>query len=253
MTTHRLAHRLHPVLTWVLNGLEGTPLKQPLTDRLTELLAQTALEPAPDYRRALHAHLWMLDRAAGESLTLTAAGYLAPAHVKALAAELPEMADWQFSMTREVDVYPVLAFREHLLSAGLLRRYKGKLLPTRPGTAAFQNPELLWEHLADRLVPSGDDFTTAATVLVLAHWSTHREGHLDGTAIARALTELGWQHRDGSPVDPREVWPVANATWAVIGNVGQPRAPRSLDRIPSPEARLLIRDALFTPVSADGV
>jgi hypothetical protein len=48
------------------------------------------------------------------------------ADVQALAAALPTMHDWPFKMAREVDVHPVLSFREHMKEIGLLRRYSAE-------------------------------------------------------------------------------------------------------------------------------
>ncbi len=252
MTTHRFVHRLHPALTWVLNGLEGSALGQSLTDRLTELLSHTLFDPAPDYEQALRAHLWTLKRASDPGFTLTAAGYLKPADVKELAAVLPEMTDWIFAIGREIDSYPVFSFREYLKEIRLLRKYKGTLLATRLGKNAAEDPVLLWQHLADTLIPTDDDFVTAASVLVLAHTATEQGERIDMHAIARALSELGWKHRDGSQVSVNEVWPVANNVWSAVGNVGARESGTRRERVPSVDAVRMIRDTLFEEVNPEG-
>ncbi|WP_127793756.1 hypothetical protein [Agromyces sp. LHK192] len=45
--------------------------------------------------------------------------------MQALSSVLPTMQDWIFAIHREIDVHPVLAFREYLREIGLLRRFKG--------------------------------------------------------------------------------------------------------------------------------
>jgi hypothetical protein len=256
MALRRAVHRLHPALSDVLDRLEHSPLGAALTDRLTDVLTRTMLEPPVDHRDALAPHLWVLERAGDGGLPLTAAGYLKPADVKALAALLPEMHHWTFPINREVDSHPVLYFRSYLQGIGLLRKYKGALLSTRLGKQLATDPAALWQHLADALLPlhpgfdSGEmSFETDAAVLVLAHMATQGETRLETQVIARTLDALGWQHRDGSAVMAREVWPVANEKWLAVGNVGQPRSARMSERVPSAAGIRLICDALFTDVT----
>ena len=105
-----MTYRIDPRLSGILADLDGTPLGQALSDRLTQLVE--VAEPTPqgdELRAALHPHLWFLGRAMPDGLPLTQAGYLRPADVKATAEVLPAMQGWIFPVTRgepEVDRHP---------------------------------------------------------------------------------------------------------------------------------------------------
>ena len=144
----RVAWHPHPLLTEILNLLHGTPLGQALHDRATEVVGLKHLSEPVDHATALAPFRWMLERATGDGLPLTAAGYLRPADVKAVAAELPTMDDWIFGITREVNVQPVLAFRQAMMTARLIRKYKGTLRLTKAGREGLTDPSALWLQLA---------------------------------------------------------------------------------------------------------
>ena len=200
-----------------------------------------------DHAGALIAYRYLLERSDGDGLPLTAAGYLKPADVQALAAVMPTMRDWIHKMAREIDVHPVLYFREYVKSIGLLRKYKGALRLTRLGRAALNDPNVLWEHLTDTLAPNEQSFHADATVVVLVHMAT-TEGRIDVAAVAQTLTALGWSHRDGSPVSQGEVYEVWNELWDVLGNIGESDGNHRSDRMLSQAARVMAHEALFTEV-----
>lgn len=129
----RVAWNLHPVLTDVLNTLGETSLGQAFKDRAVEVSMLKVLGDPVDHAGALVAYRYLLERAGGDGLPLTAAGYLKPVDVQALAAAMPTMRDWIHKMAREIDAHPVLHFREYVKSIGLLRKYKGSLRLTRLG------------------------------------------------------------------------------------------------------------------------
>lgn len=82
----RIVSRLHPALTEVLNALDGTPIGREFRERAVQVSTSKALSEPVDHAAALIAHRWLLERAGGGGIPLTAAGYLKPADVKALAA-----------------------------------------------------------------------------------------------------------------------------------------------------------------------
>ncbi|MFV0435601.1 MAG: hypothetical protein ACK5LO_16710 [Leucobacter sp.] len=243
----RVAWNLHPVLTDVLNTLAETPLGQAFKDRAVEVSTLKVLGDPVDHAGALVAYRHLLEWADGDGLELTAAGYLKPADVHALAAVMPTMRDWIHKMAREIDVHPVLHFREYVKSIGLLRKYKGSLRLTRLGRAAVNDPTVLWKHLADTLAPDEQSFHADATVVVLVHMAT-TEGRIDVGAVAQTLTALGWSHRDGSPVSQGEVYEVWNELWDVLGNIGEVEGNHRSDRMLSHVARVMVHEALFTEV-----
>jgi hypothetical protein len=252
VTLRHVVQRLHPTLSDILNALDGTPLGEPFRDRAVELASSAAFAEPIDYRQALAAHLWLLERVdADGGLPLTAAGYLKPATVREFAEMLPTLDGWPFSMTREVDVHPMLHFREYLKQVGLLRKYKGTLRPTKVGRAGLADASVLWRHLADTLVPTASTFAEVTGVVVLVHMAAGEE-RIDVHAVARTMTELGWSHSTGEQVDAGDVYPVWNDLRSALGNVGPSAGSRRpLVRRPSPDAVALIRDALFVEVEGE--
>ncbi|MCW4459954.1 hypothetical protein [Microbacterium sp. MPKO10] len=246
----RVTWRLHPVLTDVLNTLDGTTVGSAFRDRAVEISTLKVMSDPVDYGSALTAYRWLLEWADGDGLPLTASGYLKPADVRALAEVMPTMQYWIFKVTREIDVHPVLSFREYLKEIGLLRKYKGTLRLSRAARALLGDPAGLWRYLADTLVPDEPQFDADASVVVLVHMAT-TDGDIDVNAVARTLTELGWAHRDGSGIGSGEVYEVWNDLWDVLGNVGVRSSARHRDRVLSPEARILINEALFAEVDGE--
>lgn len=243
----RVAWNLHPVLTDILNTLGETPLGQAFKDRAVDVSMLKVLGDPVDHAGALVAYRDLLERADGEGLRLTVAGYLKPADVQALAAVMPMMRNWIHKMAREIDVHPVLSFREYVKSIGLLRKYKGSLRLTRLGRVAANDPTVLWKHLADTLAPDEQSFHADATVVVLMHMAT-TGGRIDIGAVAQTLTTLGWSHRDGSPVSHGEVYEVRNELWDVLGNIGESEWSHRSDRMMSHAARVMVHEAFFTEV-----
>lgn len=248
MRHQRVAWELHPILTAVLNRLADTSLGPAFKDRAAEVSMSKVLSAPVDRAAALAAHLWVLNHAEGNGLTLTAAGYLRPADVKGLAAVMPEMQDWIFNVGREIDTHPVLYFREYLKEIGLLRKYKGTLRLSRLGRAALTDVDVLWEHLAQTLIPAATDFDTFAIVVVLVHAATS-EGEPDLDTIARTMGALGWKLQDGSPITRSHIYPAWNEIWTALSNVGERVVISGPNRrVLSQPARLLINEALFTEV-----
>lgn len=245
----------------MLNGLEGTEFGDEFYQRAVDLSTELLTPPDVDKGLALGAHLWILERATGEGLPLTAAGYLKPADARQFAELLHAMSDYPWAGTREVDARPVLYFREYLKAVGLLRRYKGTLRLTRAGRDGLDNVDALWRHLADTLVPEASLFTEHCAVTLMVYAATS-ERTVRPERIARILTAHGWRQENGDSVSEREVYPVWNDLWTALGNVGTPEPSNRLRepfaRELSEGARALVRDALFhvvreEPVAQPGV
>jgi len=141
----------------------------------------------------------------GEGVPLTAAGYLKPADLDAIALVVPTVQGWIHSRTREVDCDVALDFRLALQRFGLLRKAKGVLSCTKAGARARKDPEFLWRHLASRLLMADDDaFTTQARIAYLLATAS---GHPDPEARAASwLAQLGWAFRSNRA--PVESWMV---------------------------------------------
>lgn len=197
--------RIEPRLAHVLGELHETPFGPPLVDRLEALVSAAGPSPSGgELEDALAAYRRLLDRAAGDGIVLTAAGYLSPADTRALAAVLPLMDDWIFPVTREVHAHPVLGFREHVQRVGLLRKLKGRLVLTTAGTRAQADATRVWEQLVERLIPATPRFDSFAWVLLLLHSASAAAGEKMNVGwVARAMTQLGWRQPNGSPVTQR--------------------------------------------------
>lgn len=247
--------RVRPDLVHLLNQLQRTPVGDDFIAR-TLAIGNPQQPDVPTLRANLRAYQWFLDRAAGHGITLTAAGYLKPADVEAASKVVPIVGDWIGKRNREDLTIPMLEFRQSLQQIGLLRKYKGKLLPTKLGKAAQADPVVLWRHLADRLVDGDEDtFATQARLLALLCLASEPEGRHD-KRLAEALTYLGWRQRDGRPVSvDQSRWAIREATHA-LANVASGQRDRGLPRIDrralTPLAVLMARTALSTQATFDG-
>jgi hypothetical protein len=238
LSENGFAHRLIDLV----HRLHDTSVGEDLDARMLQLVAEpTTLEPA-ERTATLRAHQWFLDRAKDGGIQLTAAGYLKPADVLAASKVVPAMGDWIGTRNREANCAPVLRFRESLQSVGLLRKHKGTLVLTRAGVVAQRDSELLWEHLAARLIPSGDDFEAIATILLLMCVGTSSGGGIPLGPATAALNELGWRHSDRRLVQDHELYWLSAVD--VLKNVSDEPADRINRRRVSPAAAALARAAL---------
>jgi hypothetical protein len=211
-------------------------------DEVAARVSQLVAVPHEPDGAALGAWTWFLDRAAEGGIPLTGAGYLRPADVEAASLVVPEMAGHPGKHNREIRSVPILRFRESLQDMGLLRKRKGVLLLTKPGVAAQRDPAQLWRHLASRLtLAAGGRFEQEAGLLLLLFAGTSPEQEAPLRRIAEVLTELGWQHPDGVPVQDYELY--ALPARVVLGNVTRQMRPRARFWI-SDDAAALARTAL---------
>jgi hypothetical protein len=97
---------------------------------------------------------WLLNRAGGRGIRLTAAGYLPPTVVTAAMDELGWREKWIGSCTREDTTAPVLYLRETAQQLKLLRKYRGQLLLTKTGAALRDDTDALRRHLTKSLPPT---------------------------------------------------------------------------------------------------
>lgn len=200
------------------------PVPGHVGEKLAELLLRARDQPTERQLRALASSaaglveiddptaarmlrpLQVLFDVVGDGVKLTAAGYLPPAIVCTIFDELDLADEWIGKGNREDLTLPVLELREAAQRLGLLRKYKGRLLPTSRGRTLANDPVGLWWHVADRLPIGGRGDAEAslqAGVLLLALAAADAtEEDLD-SRIATLLTGLGWAVGDRHPVDPR--------------------------------------------------
>lgn len=206
-------------------------------------LAESAPVDATGFTDHLRACQWFLDRAVDGGIPLTGAGYLKPADVEAVSKVVPTMNDWIGKNNRESHCYPLLRFRESLQAVGLFRKNKGRLLLTRAGTAAQRDVSVLWEHLAQRLIPKpSDKFPLQATLLMLAYAGTSPGADLPFARVAALLDELGWRHSDGRPVTASALHHLE--AWDLLTNITDRPVTWKERDVVSPAAAALARKAL---------
>ncbi len=166
--------------------------------------------------------LQVLFDAIGDGVKLTAAGYLPPAVVSAIFDELDLAEEWIGKGNREDLTVPVLELRETGQRLGLLRKYKGRLVPTARGRQLATDPVALWWHLAGRLPLGGRGVADAgwhAGVLLLALMASGSTEPAE-TTIAQLLTGLGWALEGGHPIDRRTVTALVADDVRLLSRVG---------------------------------
>lgn len=174
-----------------------------------------------------------------EGVRLTGAGYLPPAVVHALFTGLHLDEHWIGKGNREELTLPVAQLRESATALGLVRKAKGRLVPTKAALAAADDPIRLWHLLADGLPRARGDRERSTTALALFCFAGRQpvDVSFDGMA-AGLLGALGW-HVDA--VSRYEVRDGALPVWTVMERGG------GLDDagVPTPAARRLARAALL--------
>jgi hypothetical protein len=158
----------------------------------------------------------------GGGVKLTGAGYLPPAVVQTVFDELDMGDEWIGKGNREDLTIPVLQLRETAQRLKLLRRYKGRLVPTARGRELAGDPAGLWRHLAGALPVGGRDVSDPewqAGVLLLALMAAGSTDNAEMT-IAKLLTGLGWAVGDGQPIDRRTVTGLIAADVHLLGQLG---------------------------------
>jgi hypothetical protein len=191
--------------TWLAAAVAGIP--EP--ERPDEAAVAQAVRP---FR-------WLLEQVGADGIQLTGAGYLPPAQVQAFAAELGTADRWIGKLNREVQTYPVLAFREAAQQARLVRKHRGRLVRTPAGRKLVSDPAALWSHLAAHL-PLGSragGYEQQAGLLLLigiaAGWDD-----LD-TGVAHGLNAIGWV-ADDRRVTRSDAYRAASGTRTVLEHLG---------------------------------
>ncbi|HQR81262.1 MAG TPA: plasmid pRiA4b ORF-3 family protein, partial [Actinomycetota bacterium] len=193
-----------PDLLAVLRRLRFMPVTGPLMTLGLELCEQGPPLSQEDFDDLLRPVLWFLERAQGEGLPLTSAGYLKPGDVEEASRVVPAAKHWIGRKNRETQTAPVLWFREMLQSLGLLRKYRGRLLLTKAGARGLAEPDHLWGHIASRLIPRTPRFDREASLLTLL-WGTSLPDSVPGNIVIEAVAALGWKRNDGTPVSPGDL------------------------------------------------
>lgn len=180
----------HPALEELLGRAGGqfSPVAQLVREATAERVELTDDEMDAATHRYRH-----LIATVGDGLKLTQAGYLPPALVRQLFAELHLDEGWPVAPGREDQTGPVLSLRESAVGLGLLRKQHGKLLPTATARRLAGNPRALFTHVRERL-PLGrrDCEKDAGLIILLIRAGGGDPGEQRGRG-GEALESLGWQ------------------------------------------------------------
>jgi hypothetical protein len=181
---------------------------------------EPVLVDAATAARMVRPYAWLLDRVGVDGIKLTSAGYLPPVHVEAAVAELGLAEEWVGSYNRESQTLPVLEFRESAVRLGLLRKYRGWLLPTVRGHKLREDPVALWWHLARSVPPRAADAPRRqAGLLLLAAVAGQIEDN-PHEYVAGMLWRAGWARRDGTELERWDARAAAEETHVVLVRLG---------------------------------
>ncbi|GAB0101332.1 hypothetical protein JMUB6875_02960 [Nocardia sp. JMUB6875] len=190
-TTDAITEDLPAAVASVIHAAHGMLRRKLLTMAGRAHIGAPTLVDTAVAERTLHRYLRLLDHV-GEGITLTNAGYLPPKIVEALYTELGMSSEWIGKGNREDQTYPVLSLRESAQSLGLLRKHRGRLLPTTKARALHGNPMELWRYLARR-VPAllKQPYHQHGGLLYLLALAADDTGDPQ-EFVARTLPALGW-------------------------------------------------------------
>ncbi|OLT24602.1 hypothetical protein BJF83_06345 [Nocardiopsis sp. CNR-923] len=218
------------------------------------LLALAAAAATPEeepsaaiVRAAVGPYTWLLDHIGDDGVKLTGAGYLPPASVREAAEALNLTGRWLGMANREVQTLPVLNLRESAQKTGLLRKHKGRLLLTKVGKEAREDPRALWDHLAARMppTPKAEVERLGCLVAVLAVAAGSRDVPSE---VAAVLTGLGWRVDGGLSVNSSAAWDAMYEVWAVLDTMGGwSKGSFSRGTAPTARGRSFARAALRSP------
>lgn len=150
--------------------------------------------------------------AVGDGLSLTAAGYLPPRTVESIFEQAKLAEEWIGKGNREDLTPPVYDLRERVRRFGLIRKAKGRLLPTAKALRVRDDPEALLDLVLTRVALDGEEFDRLAGGLVLVSvvggvpLKIGRWGGVESSAfeaVRQALSIAGWRAGDGQLLEPR--------------------------------------------------
>lgn len=200
-------------------------------------------------------YLAFLRRVGHAGITLTQAGYLPPAHVRAVADLLKLEDVWIGKTNREVQTAPVLEFRESTQRLGLVRKARNKLTLTKAGAKASTDVQALWTVLAGAMPLGGTtrgpevQASRDAGLLLLIGIAAGLPRAEIAAMVAASLRELGWRTGPSSTdLTIRDIRQLQRPTEVVLAYIGvvarhsfsKPDAPEP----PAPGAMAFARTAV---------
>ncbi|MEU6584636.1 plasmid pRiA4b ORF-3 family protein [Nocardia sp. NPDC046763] len=172
-----------------------------LVDR-AQLDSPVAVDPAIA-QAAVRPYTCLLEHLGRDGVTLTSAGYLPPAIVESVFTDLSMAANWIGKGNREDLTPPVHLLRESAQSLGLVRKHRGKLLPTPKARALHNDPVGMWWHLAERVAAQIGKYGDEPALVYLVTVAAGVTEGVDQIVLGQ-LPAIGWTHPgDSAPADVR--------------------------------------------------
>jgi hypothetical protein len=198
----------HRIDVWTRYSPPRAELYRATTEEL-----HAAVEPAYGCVRRLEGLLALV----GDGITLTDSGYLPQSVVEQAVATLWTPREWPYPPGTEMDTVPVLTARRLLLRLGLVRKHRGRLLPT--ARARGVSADKLWNILVSRLVGTDYHPETIAADVVLAEVIRGTRPK-DTTELCSALLAAeGWLHGE-QPPRIQNIEPLAESVLAELTALG---------------------------------
>ncbi|MDO5511289.1 plasmid pRiA4b ORF-3 family protein [Corynebacterium sp.] len=163
--------------------------------RLMESAAWTAEQTPPSaavVAQAVEPFSQLLDLV-GEGVTLTGQGYLPPVLVTQLCDRLDLGGPLHGQANREANLPPVKALHRLAKKLGLLRKYRGRLLPTKIGERALLDPGLIWEQAQQARPNSRDKFEVHAAWFYLVVAGSEAAVDRWADLTRKLVGDVGWR------------------------------------------------------------
>ena len=200
-----------------------------------------------DTTRAVTQPVRVVRELVGDGIALTPAGYLPPRAVEQIVAALDLTSEWIGKGNREDLTPPVAELREAVRSLGLIRKVKGRLVPTALGRKLTDDPERLLAQVAQRLPLEKDAFgRLTSLVLLLAvgggvaygggDWHGEQRERRDELldVVCRVMADAGWQTESG-PLRRNDVMRATHQTCDLLDlmlqNIDSKAVPATLARL----------------------
>ena len=184
----------HPVPEALMPLMEIAPpaVRGELAELTVRARTEHHVDLSPEDLAAIsRPYRYVVDLAGEDGIPLTAAGWIRPAYVERIVADLALDKDWIGKGNREDRTAPVAQLRAMCQELGLLRKHRARLLPTRRARALRTDEEYV-DALARGLLRQRDTFVEVALALfALLTAATGRPAWEHGEVIARILTECG--------------------------------------------------------------
>lgn len=173
--------------------------------RVLERMADWTEQDDAAAERLTRPYRVLLQAIGHDGVELTQAGWLPTAVVAQVADELGWGVEIMGSSPRESSTPSVMILRYHARRMGLVRKYRGRLLPTSAARKIAADPRLLLEHVGAHVHDGLEDAERFASVAYLLAVADGTPAALRWRSARFALDMLGWARSDGSDFEEPDI------------------------------------------------